>query len=439
MNNWLPWLLEYFATFFEGALIVRFVYNYCGYKYNKNSKNIVLFVCQLLFSSLIILFNKITIFESIGVIIYAIALFIMALAFLDGDIIQKAFVSVFPILCNVIIAGFTMPTVAALFHISLSEIYTVGNLHRIIGVVITKIALYLILRAVASPNKRKEDIVLTNSEWVQVILVSTFSIFMIAVSINLQLEYVENIVDKGIVFLIAGITLLDIYFLYVVLKINRYNRIKQENELLRQQQHFYAKYAENIQQQYEEIKSLRHDLKHSLSVIGVLVGEGKLDEAKNFIERHNIMSKTQKVFIDTKNDFLDAIINSKLSLAHQYNIKTICSVSSSCEKIDGIDLCNLLGNLLDNAIEACVKKENKEPEMLLKIWNSPGKIMILVKNSIPYSVLSGNHSLNSDKKDKENHGLGIKTIKSIVEKYGGLLDIYEEHKSFCVLVTLFIY
>ena len=70
---------------------------------------------------------------------------------------------------------------------------------------------------------------------------------IIGEKINLQLEYVEDMVDKGIVFLVAGITLLDIYFLYVVLKINRYNRIKQENELLRQ--HFYAKYATNIQQQ----------------------------------------------------------------------------------------------------------------------------------------------------------------------------------------------
>ena len=438
MKDLLFSLFEYAATFFEGFLIVSFLFDYCGYRHHNGWGKIASrLLCQFILSFMIVISNKITSFESIGVFLYAVALFIMAMLFLEGSIIQKIFVSVFPILCNVIIAAVTMTIVAAVSEKALSEIYSTFSIPRAIGVVATKIELLLILQAVLSPARKKQDMLLTNAEWVQVILVAVSSMLIIDTTLNFQLHYIKFPMSNGVVLVILCVLSLDLYLLYVILKINRYNRIRQENELLKQQHMFHTKYAESVQQQYDEVRALRHDWKHCLSALSMLLGEEKFDEARSFINKYSDIVEAPNSYIRTENELLDAIINSKLSQTYQYKIKTSCAVSSSCKQIDGIDLCNLLGNLLDNAIEASLKVPNSEAAIVLKIWGETEKTMIFVKNTIAESVLKSNPILRTNKPIKNRHGIGMKTIKSIVDRYNGLIDIYEEDDSFCILVTLF--
>ena len=242
MKDLLFSIFEYAATFFEGFLIVAFLFDYCGYRYHSiYGKIISRLVCQLVLSFMIVLSNKLTSFESVGVFLYVVALFVMALAFLDGSVIQKLFVSLFPILCNVIIAAVTMTIVAAISNKALWDIYSTVSIPRAVGVIVTKVALFMVLRAVVSPSKKKNDMLLTNAEWIQVILVAVSSMLIIDTTLNFQLNYIKYPMSKGVVLVIICVLCLDLYLLYVVLKINRYNRIRQENELLKQQHMFHTK------------------------------------------------------------------------------------------------------------------------------------------------------------------------------------------------------
>ena len=90
--------------------------------------------------------------------------------------------------------------------------------------------------------------------------------------------------------------------------------------------------------------------------------------------------------------------------------------------------------MLDNAIEASVNASEKY--IYVSVCKKHGWDTITVKNKIDSSVLGVNPELASTKSEKEKHGIGVKQIKSIAEKYDGMTDIYEDDGMFCVSVMI---
>lgn len=122
-------------------------------------------------------------------------------------------------------------------------------------------------------------------------------------------------------------------------------------------------------------------------------------------------------------------------MAKEKDINIICRSSSDISGIEDIDLCVLLGNILDNAIEACEKSSEKNIEV--SIYSDSTKLIITVINNIDFSVLNDNPELNTSKTDISSHGYGVKTIKSIAEKYNGQASFYEENNKFVCQINLF--
>lgn len=104
--------------------------------------------------------------------------------------------------------------------------------------------------------------------------------------------------------------------------------------------------------------------------------------------------------------------------------------------INDVDLCSLLSNILDNAITACKNCQIDSKRIFINIISDEYKYVFCVKNSIPESVLQHNPDLITTKSDKDNHGMGVKIIRSIAAKYDGKVDYYEEDKEFCCSVIL---
>ena len=102
--------------------------------------------------------------------------------------------------------------------------------------------------------------------------------------------------------------------------------------------------------------------------------------------------------------------------------------------ISSAEIAVLFGNLLDNAIEAAT--ETVEKRITLEIQENAGYLIIFTSNSINSSVLKNNANLETSKTNKELHGIGIKSIKSIVDRYNGMIQFYEEENEFCCHIML---
>lgn len=191
--------------------------------------------------------------------------------------------------------------------------------------------------------------------------------------------------------------------------------------------------AAEIKRIQEKSRLLKHDMKnHSLVLLSYL-NEGNVEEAKAYISQ--IIDNLNKIYsyINVGNSLLNYILNSKLSVAKDKGMDIKAEIENmEFEYISSVDFSALLNNMLDNAIEAGVVSKKKSIELI--IGKRKGFDTITVKNSIDTSVLDTNPELKSTKKEK-GHGFGVAQIKSIVEKYQGMIDIYEDNNYFIVNVV----
>lgn len=175
------------------------------------------------------------------------------------------------------------------------------------------------------------------------------------------------------------------------------------------------------QQNSENMKKLRHDMKNHLSNIRTLIERGEPENAAALLDQtaESVNIASTEV-VDTGNSFADVILLSKAALCREKNIDFTYSVQSLKEiDLDVIDLSSLLSNLLDNAIEAAEQTES--PFVRLTIMKYNAYYTICVENSYKGKeyVKEFAGTLISTKPEKALHGYGTQIISDIAQKYGG--------------------
>jgi len=208
-----------------------------------------------------------------------------------------------------------------------------------------------------------------------------------------------------------------------------------ENEMINQEYKREKDQSDEIQKLHERTRRLKHDMKNHILVITSYLNANEYGEAKGYVSL--ILDELNQIYtyIETGNSVLNYIINSKLEYAKKKDIAVKAEIENiQFERMGSVDFSSLLANLLDNAIEASILASNKE--MHVNILRKRGYDTILIKNRITKSILTMNPQLISSKNLNEKHGYGMKQIKSIVEKYDGMIDFYEENGMFCVYVMI---
>lgn len=226
---------------------------------------------------------------------------------------------------------------------------------------------------------------------------------------------------------------------------HRYARLYEEHSEMAYQYRQMKEELEEKEQQEKEVyalhqsgRKLKHDMKNHLMVISSYLASGNYDEAR--IYASEILDKLNAMhsYIETGNTLLNHIVNEKFQYAREQGIGIKAKIENlSFTQMNSIDFAALLGNMLDNAIEASLKEEQKDRELELQITKKQGCETICVKNRITASVLENNPGLLSTKEaEKDSHGIGILRIKEIAEHYHGMYDVYEMDGFFCVAVFI---
>ena len=192
---------------------------------------------------------------------------------------------------------------------------------------------------------------------------------------------------------------------------------------------------QEIRKLHESVRRLKHDMKNHLLVIASCLNAKEYDAARDYTS--GMLDKLNSIhsYVETGNSLMNHILNEKLELARSRGIAVKAEIRNlSFAKMDSLDFSALLSNLLDNAIEAC--GEAPVPCLQVEVGKRRGYEMILVRNRIGESVLEKNPGLCSAKPDSAVHGMGIPQVRSIVQKYQGLCDFYEEDGFFCACVFI---
>ncbi len=225
--------------------------------------------------------------------------------------------------------------------------------------------------------------------------------------------------------LLGLLSLFCILFSYKKLQQNF--RLSTEISLLEQEEHSLNRYVEEVKTCYDETKSFRHDIRNHITVVKNLLQSGKLEEAVSYMEDMDDMAKKTSFPCSTNNPIVDILVGNKLGIAKSMGIDVDCSLllPYPCSLRD-IDICIILSNALDNAIQA-VKRLDADME---KYIHMSGRIqgdflMMEIENSF--------HGKGAFK-----IGTGLSNIKKVAEKYGGAMSIDTQENKFVLHVLLIL-
>ena len=283
---------------------------------------------------------------------------------------------------------------AAIAGLNLNSLYS-RNVYRFIIVILVQITVtyvYLIILKIAADKSMS----LNFSEWVLILSVLGISIIVFILIHIVQLH--NNLSTKYTLYLLTtrlGIATINLVCFFMVNKLSRLNITASENRTLKQQNEYQKLYADNFKKQYEEIHCIRHDIKQHYNVILTLMDKKQFSEAQKYLS--DVIADTDLVdmSINTGNDIIDAVLNSSCHLLEK-GIKVMSSISKNFFGIDDIDWCSLLGNLLDNAIEACCKCQS-DAYIDVQIKADDDKVDIAIKNT-----------LSAIDKDRDNNLISMK-------------------------------
>lgn len=196
-----------------------------------------------------------------------------------------------------------------------------------------------------------------------------------------------------------------------------------------------TKHCDEVQNIYKTMRGWRHDYHNHIQALLALSGD-EVKTREYLLTLNDDLTQVDTV-LKTGNVMVDAILNSKLSLIKSKNIAVNAKATVPSEiKVSEIDLCVMIGNLLDNAMEACLRQPEEEHRFIrVFIGVLKNQLYISVSNSVGGEIKkSGKTYLSS--KNSETHGFGLMRIDRLVSKYDGYVNRQNEEGAFATEVML---
>ena len=239
------------------------------------------------------------------------------------------------------------------------------------------------------------------------------------------------------VYIVMSIALLFLMFMFnaifllMATSLNRNARLQQENQLLSMQQQRY----ESLKAAIEEARQARHDMRHQLNQISALAEEGDLDNLKAYLAK--TVSRIPDLDMNfCENRAADSVVGHYCALAKRENIPYSVQIDlPECLPVDEINLCLLLSNLLENALEASLRTAPARRRIKLTAYLHGNSLaLIQVENTYDGVIREKGGVFQSSK--RKGDGVGLQSVRHIAEKSGGVSTVTYQDGLFCVKVML---
>ncbi|MBE6795564.1 MAG: GHKL domain-containing protein [Ruminococcaceae bacterium] len=236
----------------------------------------------------------------------------------------------------------------------------------------------------------------------------------------------------------VGLVFINVLVFTLFSKLQNQLEMRRNADLLSTQMRLEKESFKRIEESYNRTRELRHDLKNHIYVLKGITENGTKEEVLSYLEKMTDAVEEATYISMSGNSAVDAILNEKLIDARKNGVSTQFDITPLRElKISAMDVCTILSNALDNAVEACVKLEQPGDRYIdVKIEDGENEMIISVKNPSAEAPKRRAGAYVSRKKDKENHGLGLKSIKRTVDKHKGDMLVKYEDGVFNLVISL---
>lgn len=248
---------------------------------------------------------------------------------------------------------------------------------------------------------------------------------------NLNNQIILVSVSAGILF----INML-IFYLYNAL-MDIYIKLE-ENVLFERKLESYANQLDVLMQSEEKISALRHDMKHHLNELLIMTkrNEDNNHEITDYIQNMQMFMENKSEYSNSGNKEVDSILNYMLNKAQEVLEEVEYKINIPKEiEFRLFDLNVILGNLLENAIQAASHSKEKKLFLLLKF--EKGMLFINVWNTYEGGLIKNGKDYLTTKKKVEQHGIGLKNVERVVNSYHGNIEISDTDNIFDVKIMLY--
>lgn len=295
-----------------------------------------------------------------------------------------------------------------------------------------------VLLSVFSKHYRRSDAPLLL--WIALLSVPAFTL----ITFSVYQFYIENYPENSRILTYIYLSCLGLVFINILVfvlfgRLQKQLDLKREKDMLSSQVLLQTQSINRLETLYNRTRSFRHDIKNHILVMNLLAEKENYGELKKYLrDMSGVIDESDYVRISGISA-VDAILNEKMYEAQGEDITTgFDVVNLDKNKIEPLDLCIILSNALDNAIEANLQIEDKTRRYIkVKVHGNETFSVISVSNPVETAPEKNSAGLfSTTKSDKDAHGFGLKSIESTVSKYRGEMLAKAEDGVFTLVVRL---
>ena len=399
------------ANFFTIFVIYRFMRIFFESRRCNRTLNLLSYLLYFVATSLFYFWFNIPL---ITLIINLITMFMISLTYEAS--IQKRIIYVIYMYLFMAVAEIITAAMTGYVYFS---VFSQGDYRDSFGVIAVRIVIY-------GETLLLENIKLTKNGrnigwifWLASIMIPVSTLILEVIIANqTNLTKVEAVGSVSLLFAVNIIA----FYLYDSLAENYIKKSKLA--LLQKENELYSRQCEIMQSSTEDLQAFRHDMSNQLIILNHLLEEGKDEEARRQLDELSCFIKGKVIYSTSGNIIIDGLVNYKLQSVASENIKVETEIVVPKQlNIDIADFVTLLGNLLDNALEALKKVDREQRILTIKIMFSQERLIGRITNTYCGEIYLKDDKILTSKKEKQKHGYGLSNVEKIIKKYNGYMEI----------------
>jgi hypothetical protein len=372
--------------------------------------SVVLLAGIMLFLALFTQSNSQFIIRSIGIVISFLG---FSIIFFLGEWQKKLFI------CGAFYALLYCVDYFSFITLStfVDKYYLEKNVIQIILVLLCKTVLFIVVLGIDYIWNRGKEVQLERATW---ILMICFPVLSMVIMLVMLFAFLGKDSSAGYLTVSFGIMAMNVvmfeWLKFVSEKDRQWNQIRFLQERNEEKIQLYHEASIN----YEEQKRILHDYHNHINCMQGLLKKQQYREAEAYAEKLADSLPVQMQNVDVNHPILNVVLNQKYRLAKGKDISFSFYANDLSDLwLEEQDVVSLLSNLLDNAIEACEKLEGGR-KIWIKLVREKRQFVVSIRNPVSAPVVIENNEINTTKEDARKHGIGLKNVQMILEKYHGM-------------------
>lgn len=428
-------MLEIMANLVEAILETQFFMRYFGCGERQNSKIVFGIMCMVQFIAVEIL-NRISYISKMEAFVMLSLRFILILCFLQGNALEKLFIAQVDIMILQTISMVLTSVFDAVVQYDMKG-YMEFGIWRIGLLILSKI-MFIALTEFILRNKIQDKEYISNKIYVELNIV----VLALVLAFNSLMSFTyRNARDNQVIYeakmLLFFLLIVDVmvYVLFINLTNNSINVLKGQMKVAAYEQR--VRDMQTMKESQRQVQKISHDINRKLSNLRLMLMAGRREEAENYLNELLRENLSVKKVISTENILVDAVLNHHLEMCEAKNIKSVIRMECNIQQKMETDVAVMLSNLLDNAVEAAERTQERIIETQIK--RRGDYVSVTVQNSYDGTLKKQDKRLLTIKEDGQIHGCGLGNVKDIVEKYNGIYEYDIEERTFVTRILLMGY